>query len=229
MHCAAVVSALVITGCATPGSPTEGRSANADAELVSALRARTGWSATGALGLWSERTETSPEQSITASVQWAERNDNLGVILRGPLGIGEMNLQATPAGASLKRGNSNVFGDDPDTLVQQALDLAVPVPFSQLSKWMRGLPGDANSVTYDGQGRLQSLTYADGTGVSWQALIRRYIAVDGLQVPSLITATGGPYNIRLVLKNWRFDSVNSDRKPAVNDAKGRLVIPNSSS
>jgi len=225
----ALLCILVSVGCVSAGSNTTGSSSTPDAELVRALQQRTAWSASGALGIWTEPSASVPRQNITASVQWVEREDTLDVTLRGPLGIGAMVLQADATGASLKRGNSNTLGDNPDTLVQQALNLAVPVPFSELSKWMRGLPGQGNAVRYDETGRLQSLSYTDNTGTRWQAQISRYSSVDGLQVPQIITAKGGPYNIRLVLKRWRFDPLNSDAQPAVNDSGGRLAIPNRSS
>jgi len=225
----ALLCVMLTVGCVAAGSNTTGSSENPDLELVRALQQRTAWSASGALGLWTEPSATVSQQNITASVQWAERGDTLGVTLRGPLGIGEMVLQADGAGASLKRGKSTVLGDNPDILVQQALGLAVPVPFSELSKWIRGLPGRANSVKYDGAGRLQSLSYTDNSGTRWQAEISRYSDVDTLQVPQIITAKGGPYNIRLVLKRWQFDPLNSDVKPAMNDSGGRLRIPQRSS
>lgn len=221
-----IASALWIVGCVAPGSNTIGRSDTADGELVRALQQRTVWSASGALGIWTEPDETRvPRQNITASVQWAESENALDITLRGPLGIGEMILQANASGARLKRGNTEELGSNPDTLVQQALGLSVPVPFSELSLWMRGLPGQANSVTYDGVGRLQSLRYVDGGGVSWRAQINRYTIADSLQVPEIITATGGPYNIRLVLKRWSFDTVETVNSPVTKGSEGRLRIP----
>jgi len=222
LRLAVLIATVLSVGCVSPDSLTTGRSESADDALVRALQQRTAWSASGALGIWTEPDSSVPQQNITASVQWAERGDTLDVTLRGPLGIGEMKLHADSAGASLKRGNSNVAGANPDSLVQQALGLSVPVPFSELSQWMRGLTGQANSVSYDGVGRLQSLRYADGVGVTWQVQILRYAAVDGLQVPEIITAKGGPYNIRLVLKRWRFDPVETDVRPVLGDSAGRL-------
>ena len=202
---------------------------SADAALVSALQQRTEWSAQGSLGIWTEETATTNKQNITASLSWSEMNEDLNIVMRGPLGVGEMVLTGSNQGASLRRGNSTVTGRDPSTLVQQALNLAVPVPLDELSSWMRGLPGSATDLAYDTAGRLISLRYQDATGVLWRASIRRYSTVDSLQVPSLITAVGGPYNVRLVLKQWNFVSLNSDAKLPESDSNRRLSIPGRSS
>lgn len=223
-----LIASLMLAACETVPQSVPGGGAP-DAALVAELQQRSDWSARGNLGIWSDETANTDEQNITASVVWTESSDELNVVLRGPLGVGEMVLAGSAQGASLRRGNSTVTGPDPSTLVQQALNLAVPVPLAELSSWMRGLPGSATDLTYDESGRLQTLRYVDATGVQWRTRIRRYTTADSLQVPSLITAVGGPYNIRLVLRNWKLVPSNSDSKPSKNDSSGRLSIPGLSS
>ena len=221
---------VVVAGCTTP--PKESATvagAVANEALVRALEQRTSWSLQGSLGISAEKTETTRAQSVSASVRWAEQPSQLDVVLRGPFGIGEMILDANPAQATLRRGRATFVDADPSFLVQRALNLAVPVPLDELSFWMRGLPGTATDLGYDEFGRLKSLSYVDASGVPWQAAIQRYRQLDEVSVPGLITANGGPYKIRLVIRNWRFDPINSDEKPAQNDSGGRLSIPGRSS
>jgi len=227
--CVCLIAAVLLSACQTPGPGSVKESNDADDALMNALAAQTDWSVQGSLGIWAEKTATSEEQNITASMAWSEKQELLDVVLRGPLGVGEMSLTANASAAELRRGNQRVQGRDPSLLVQRALNLAVPVPLSELSHWMRGLPGAADDARYDDQGRLKTLRYTDASGVAWRATVRRYTQSNGLSVPSLISAKGGPYNVRLVLKDWRFDPTNPDDKPATNDSAGRLSIPGRSS
>ncbi len=221
---------LVFTaGCQSLPKRTAAGISGADPVLLLALQQRPNWSARASLGIWTEKNGDTPEQNITASLEWSERAEQLNVVLRGPLGVGEMILSDSPTGATLRRGSVNMAGEDPSVLVQQALNLVVPVPLGELSSWMRGLPGSATNLTYDNAGRLQTLGYVDKSGIRWRANVLRYIQADNMDVPGLITAKGGPYNVRLVLKDWRFDPINSDTKPAASDSAGRLSIPGRSS
>ncbi len=224
-----LMTVVALVGCETHLRAVEG-GGSADPALVAALQERTDWSVRGSLGISTDPGSSVPRQNINASVFWAQNHNNdLEVVLRGPLGIGEIVLQGSNQGASLRRGNSTATGRDPSLLVQQSLGLAVPVPLDELSSWMRGLPGTATELTYDTMGRLLSLVYTDATDVTWRARILRYTRSDALQVPSLITAEGGPYNVRLVLKEWKLVPADPIDYPVENIPKGRLIIPGRSS
>jgi outer membrane lipoprotein LolB len=199
-----------------------------NAQQVAAATNAAPWDVRASLGIWTEQTSTTAKQNITASMQWSEAQDLRNVTLRGPLGVGELVLTEAKNTARLQRGTSVLTGRDGSRLVQQALNLVVPVPLDELSSWIRGLPGAATDVTYDNEGRVQSLRYADKAGVPWQAMVQRYTKAGDVELPTLITAKGGPYNVRLVLRDWQLGKPNSDIKPATNDSKGRLNIPEKS-
>jgi len=198
---------LAIAGCASVpiDEPLADPGASADQELIRALEQRTQWSMRASMGIRAEATSTSAAQNVSATMNWSEQPEKLTVVLRGPFGFGGATLTADPSQATLRQGRSTLVDRDPSVLVQRALNLTVPVPLKELSFWMRGLPGTASDLTYDQVGRLQSLRYVDSAGVQWEAIVKRYSEVDGLSVPGLITAQGGPYNVRLVIKNWRLD------------------------
>ena len=226
-----LLALVVIVGCETvPVDEAVGvPGAVADQALVDALQQRNRWSMRASLGINAEATSNSSAQNVSASMAWAEQPEKLDVVLSGPFGVGRVILSADPVQATLRRGRSTFVDRDPSILVQRALNLVVPVPLDELSFWMRGLPGSGANLVYDQFGRLQSLSYIDGSGVAWNAVIQRYRQADGLSVPALITAVGGPYKVRLAIKDWLFDSINSDEKPAENDLNGRLSIPGRSS
>ena len=172
----------------------------------------------GGLGIWTD------DQSLSGRLRWQQLNDQLAVELRGPLGLGRLQLDYADAMASLTRGNTVLAqGPSLDNVVQRGLGLAAPVPMAQLQQWVKGLPGEAATVATDEQGKLSTVAYTDGTGVRWQARFLRYVDVDGLVLPALITATGGPYNVRVVLNDWQVATSSVDPPPTPSNT--RLVIP----
>lgn len=168
------------------------------AERQAALEALSEFGFSGGLGIWTD------EQSMSARIGWQQAAAQLTVQLTGPMGIGKMQLIDSAGSAFLSRGG-NVISSGPsvDTVLQRGLGLSAPVPVQQLKQWVKGLPGNATSLVTDTQGKLASLRFTDEQGTSWQARFLKYSDFEGLAVPSLITASGGPYSVRLVLKNWQ--------------------------
>ncbi|MFK8082212.1 MAG: lipoprotein insertase outer membrane protein LolB [Granulosicoccus sp.] len=176
------------------------------------------FSFSGGLGIWTD------EQSISGRLLWQQAGDKLDVRLTGPLGLGEMDLSDSGDFATLDRAGTVLSsGPSVDRVLQEGLGLAIPVPLEQLKRWVLGLPGDALSVDNDTQGKLSSLRFTDQQGTRWQVHFRRYTELEGLALPSLITASGGPYSVRLLLKNWQ-PSVNSVQ-PVKKQPNTRLAIP----
>jgi len=219
----AFLSSILTVGCGTVSPAARTNSTSPDSLLIEALQQRPIWSVRGGIGIWTD------EQNVTASMRWVEDGSALDVTLSAPLGLGIMRVTETAQGAMLQRGAEKITGSTANNLVQRALNLWVPAPMLQLSFLMRWLSGSANEASYDDTGRLASLRYTDAAGNLWRATVRRYANVDGLSVPALITAKGGPYNVRLILKNWKFGPTNPDVRPALNDSEGRLSIPGRSS
>ena len=209
-----VVSLMVLSACTalpktTPADPEE-RQAR--------LEALTEFSFSGGLGVWTD------DESVSARIRWQQTENKLDVRLTGPLGIGDMQLVDSDGLATLSRAGTVITeGASVDRVLQTSLGLTAAVPVQQLKKWTIGLPGDAKSFEADSQGRLSSLRFTDEQGTRWQARFLRYTNLDGLELPSLITAKGGPYSVRLVLKNWQ-PTVHSV-VPAQERPNTRLAIP----
>ena len=171
----------------------------------------------GALGYWTD------EENLTARLDWREADGRTSLSLVAPLGLGRLRLEAGPDGATLSRGGSApVAGPSAGALLQRELGLAAPIPLEAASAWLRGLPGPgATDVRRDDRGRLQTLLWADGTGTRWFARVRRWTAVDGLELPALVTARSGDRRLRLALSDWRIGANDS----AAGSGPGRLAIP----
>jgi len=176
---------------------------------------------TGGLGVWTD------EESISARVVWQQMAEDFDVLISLPAGLRTLRVTLIDGQASLRNGSSApTFGPSASRLLQQALGLGVAVPIEQMSLWIKGVPGEqAEKVQYDEQGRLASMEYVDAENTRWRAKILKYTTFKNTYVPATVLATGGPYNVRLVLKNW-----NSELKPFVEvkgtgRAAGRLQVP----
>ena len=172
----------------------------------------------GSLGIWTD------DQNLSARIRWQQSSDELAVQLSGPGGISNMTLSDSASGATLQRGGAIVAsGDSADNVLQRGLGLSSPVPLLQLQRWVKGLPGNARSIARDQQGKLSSLRFMDEQGTAWEARFLRYVTVDGISLPALVTATGGPYSLRLVLKEWQLSEQTA--VPQATKSNTRLAIP----
>lgn len=212
--CAGVAAALLLSACATPSTQPPVNSAEQQARLEALSQFRF----TGGLGIWTD------EESISARIDWKQAVDELTVLLSAPLGFGNLTLVDSQGLAELKRGSTRLAsGESVDRVLQNGLGLSAPVPVAQLQRWVRGLPGEADSINKDEQGRLASLRYKDAEGTRWQARFLRYSVHDRVTLPALITASGGPYSVRLVIKNWQIDEVAESIETTPSST--RLAIP----
>jgi len=196
--------------------------ATTTAAVVSAreavLREIDTFSLTGALGIWTDA------ESISVRINWQQSPDSLALTLTGPLSLGDMTLLEQGQWATLQRGNQVLAsGESADSVLQEGLALGAPLPLEQIRLWVRGLPGAAISVVRDDQGRLSSLRFKDKQGTGWQARFLRYTTLEEVSVPALITASGGPYSVRLRLKNWQL--MPTSVVPELPESNNRLAIP----
>lgn len=216
-----IVAAIAVSGCQTPGAqqPVE---AQAQQPIVDAREAALNelreFQFGGGLGVWTD------SESISARVVWQQSGADLDLKLSGPLGVGDMHLQDKADFVTLRRGKTVVTsGTSADRVIQDGLGLEAPVPVEQLKQWVRGLAGNGRSIVRDEAGRLLELRYTDQTGALWSVRFKRYVSVGELSLPELITANGGDYSVRLLLKNWEL-STNSSHEDA-NQQNKRLSIP----
>jgi len=180
---------------------------------------------TGGLGIWTN------EESISTRIDWQQSGQDFNILVRLPAGLSTVQVSQQGNVATVKQGGAEpVSGQSAARLLQQALGLSVAVPIEQLSLWMRGLPGiSAESVTYDDQNRLATMNYRDSQATLWRAKILKYTIFDNVSVPATIIATGGPYNIRLVLKEWSKvtldETAKSEATAQTGTGGGRLKVP----
>ena len=215
--CALVAMLLVLTACNTI-NPADQQKPLARAASLEALQT---FRVTGGLGVWSSK------ESISTRVDWQQNNDDFNVQVTAPAGLTSVRvIQQGDTALVQRQGDQPVYGSSAAQLLQQVLAIPVSIPIEQMSLWIRGLPGDAEKARYDKAGRLTSMEYRDSQGTLWFARVSKYTNYKSHQVPGLISASGGLFNVRLVLKSW--GELNTDiQGQETNSAKstGRLAIP----
>lgn len=214
-----LIALLFLGACQSNQSP-EVTSPEYQQRALENLRA---FAVTGGLGVWTDT------ESISTRIEWKQLADDFDVMIRLPAGLSTVRVRRNGGMASVQNGSTEpAIGRSAGVLLQQALGLGIAVPIEQMSVWIKGQPGRAaESVQYDNSGRLESMNYRDEQGTQWRAKVLKYTVHEGVYVPSIILATGGPYTVRLNLKTW--DSLEKldliEVLPEVTESRGRLKVP----
>lgn len=200
------------TAATTPVDADRASRQQAHRQQVAAI---TDFEVGGGFGFWTD------EQQLTTRLTWAQHGENLDIDVIAPMAAGSLAVSRQDGLSTIRRGTESLSSREPlDTLLQQALGLDVRVPVSQLSDWLRGLPGEGRDLEYDTAGRLVALQLRDEAGRLWRARFRRYASIDGIELPALITAVSKPYHVRLVLKRWQLGE-----PPGEGAGEGEEVAP----
>lgn len=175
----------------------------------------------GGIGVWNDT------ESSSARMDWQQATEFRDIALSGPAGMGSLRLRTFDDGRStLQVGqNREIPGQSADALLKQVLGLELHVPLDQLSLWIRGLPGEASGLVHDAEGRLQSLLWQDEQGIIWRANIKRYTSLGALPLPSLVTARGAGYRLRIVLKDWEAAPISGGEEDFGTDKEQEIVQP----
>lgn len=231
-----VVLASLLSGCAALRGNTGQHSETADIDHQSRLdrhrqqvAAITRFDVSGGFGFWTD------DEQLSTRLTWRQRGEDLAIDVIAPMAAGSLAVKREGGVSTIQRGEQSISSRASlDSLLQEALELDVRVPVSQMSDWLRGLPGDGQDLDYDDTGRLVALRLRDDAGRLWQARFRRYETVDGVDLPALITAVSKPYHVRLVLRHWQLGNPagetplpDSDPSPDASPepAPSRLHIP----
>jgi len=210
-----------LIGCASQPSQGPAPVYNNIEERQRALVQLQDWRAKGRIAL------ATPRDSFTASLNWEQLGQNYNVRLSVLFGQRTLQVTQQDGTATLRApGRAAVTGVDAEQLLLR--ELGVRVPLTQFVFWMRGLPGNIGTPSYDNNGRIQKLAYRDADGVTWNASFGRFKVVDSLELPELIDIIGGDIRIRLLINSWAFQRGEISptvAAPGTTPAGGRLAIP----
>ncbi len=152
------------------------------------------WNLNGRLSITSEK------ESGTVTFHWSQDHERYLMRFIAPLGQGTFALRGGEAdGVYLLTAKNKVLrADNAETLLKQSVGWHVPV--SGFRYWVRGLqePGvDMTSQQFDDQGRITEMQQAD-----WNISIKRYMDVDGVDLPAKIFMHNDHVKLKLVIQTW---------------------------
>ncbi len=183
---------LLAAGCAT--TPREERAAGAWIEERQAwFDAHPGWSISGRVGL------SDGERGGSLAFAWVADGATHRIDLRTGAGGQRWRLDYSPEHAVLVgSGVDQLSGPDPDPLVEQAVGW--PIPVDALSWWIRGLvPPNRGRLWFAEDGSL-----AAASDPPWQLDYQRFTEISNHYFPTRLDARSGPYEVRIVIRDWRF-------------------------
>jgi len=216
-----LIAVMLLTAC-VGNQPLQ---VNEDPEArLAALQRLNAFRVTGGLSAWTDK------ESIASRLEWDQLGNDFDILLSLPANIRTVRITQQGGFAELRNGGSPpVRGPSAAQLLEEALGLGIAIPIEQMALWIKGLPGEGSqNVIYDKQRRLKSMEYRDSQSTLWRTQILRYSVFQNVYVPSIIVANGGPFNIRLVLRNWSAKAPTSLAGQGTGNTTGgstRLQVP----
>ena len=152
------------------------------------------WKLNGRLSITSEK------ESGTVSFYWSQDDERYLMSFIAPLGQGTFALRGGEGdGVYLLTAQDEVLhADDAETLLKQSVGWHVPV--SGFKYWVRGLqePGvDVTNQQFDDMGLITEMQQAD-----WNIRIKRYMDVEGLDLPAKIFMHNDHVKLKLIIQTW---------------------------
>ncbi len=152
------------------------------------------WKLNGRLSITSEK------ESGTVTFHWSQDYEAYLMSFNAPLGQGTFALRGGEEDGVylLTAKNKILHADNAETILQQTVGWHVPV--SGFRYWVRGLPEpgvDMPNQQVDDQGRITEMQQAD-----WSISIKRYMDVDGLDLPAKIFMHNDHVKLKLMIQTW---------------------------
>ncbi len=137
--------------------------------------------------------------SWTANVYWQQQGPSYILRLNAPLGQGAFLLEGSENGVIMRTANNETFTDrDPDALIAQVLKLEIPI--TGLHFWIRGIPAPKPSPQWYTFNKAKHLHRLRQDG--WEILYRRYINVQGIDLPNKIHLENQRFKVKIVISQW---------------------------
>jgi len=158
------------------------------------------WSITGRLAVANGRDGGSGE------LRWRQGRQRAHLQFVGALGRGSWELRISPGDARLSLADGSVYrAPDVESLARQYL--AWDIPVTSLRYWIEGrpAPGAAHAASRDDEGRLVVLEQ-----LGWTIRFDGQLPTERGERPRKMTARRGEEQVRLLIREWRFESARSE-------------------
>ena len=197
-HLIALLILSLLSGCSifTPHS----KNITLDSALYNwantkhAIQLQTHWSLIGKIGI------RTPEDSLTIAInKWAQEGDDFEINLSSTFfGLGASTLEGNSQFVTLtESGEAPIYSEHPNTLMETALNLPLPITF--LSYWVKGLPvpGIISKIEFNAQGLPSTIRQHH-----WKLYFSNYHLEQGIPLPGKIKLEQNNTRIILAIKKW---------------------------
>lgn len=185
------VSLLWLSGCAYQNSSAPQGSWQAQKNTLEQLEQ---WQLTARLGIITK------DDRGSLSLFWRQNHANYRMNLTNVVGKRVFDISQTPPHAV-----TLIDSDGKTHNAENARDLVYSLtgwdlPVEQLSYWIKGLPGKADSVTYDDNGRPKTIQ-----SHGWQLRYAGYTQINGLWLPSGLELNHENTTLKLAISEWELN------------------------
>ncbi|MDV7106308.1 lipoprotein insertase outer membrane protein LolB [Vibrio sp. TH_r3] len=143
-----------------------------------------------------------PDESISLNFHWSHTTNKSELRLINFLGSTVLTLTISPEGAKVLTSDNEMFENkDANILLANLTGLIFPV--TQMQNWIKGLPVQADSYTFNQTNTLQSLQKINGNN-NWTLNYDRYQDHNQLPLPYQMTLNSTDTKIKIVVSKWKF-------------------------
>lgn len=187
----AVAHVLLLAGCAHVPRPPAGPVASWS-EQRAALLAYRRFQFSGRLAV------AANGEGFSGGIDWRQQADESAVRLRGPLGVGALQLRYDGQALTVQTADGQSLGGAP---AEERLreSLGFDAPLASLAYWLRGCddPANAAETTLDDQQRLATLKQR-----GWELRYDSYERHGALWLPQRITLQRESVRLKLLIQSW---------------------------
>ena len=143
---------------------------------------------------------TTPQDNVTASLNWQKDQSLFDFLLSGAFGVTVAHLIQEEGKATLEIPDTDKLSHyDAEQLLQQTLGWDFPI--DALSYWVKGLPSGkpGEQVSYNDKGQISKINLEQ-----WQIDFSKYRLYQGYLLPKMIKATHPKISLKVVAKKWLF-------------------------
>lgn len=182
---------LLLSGCAYQAQQAPSGSWQAQKATLTQLQ---DWQLSARLGI------ITPDERGSLSLFWRQNSDDYRLNLTNVVGKRVFDLSRRRGTIQLtdSEGQLHTAGNARDLVFRLT---GWDLPVEQLAYWIKGLPGEADRVDYDADGRPRTVQ-AQG----WQLTYLGYTRIRGLWLPSHLSLTHGDTTLRLAISQWEFEA-----------------------
>ncbi|MCT7655909.1 lipoprotein insertase outer membrane protein LolB [Oceanimonas sp. NS1] len=181
---------LLVSGCAYRAEEAPVGSWQAQKQQLAALQ---DWQLAAKLGI------ITPEERGSLSLFWRQNSDDYRLNLTNVVGKRVFDLSRRNGRIELVDGEGRRHtATNAQELVYRLTGWNLPV--EQLADWIKGLPGEADTVSFDADGRP-----AQVQSHGWQLSYQGYTQINQLWLPSRLELSHDTTTLKLAVSRWELN------------------------